>query len=271
MNYYHYRVFTTDATNSGNPAGVVTGFERDAAAMQAFSRQSGLPAVGFISGDEGAGYFVRFFYPETESVLCVHGALAVAKFLFDQKPAQKALDYQGTNKTIFSFKKEKGSIFLRLAQRPVILSASEEAFKMKLATQLLNLDDVNMIAPDLSFGIFSVGSAKWLIPMKSAQVLRQLKPNFEAIKAWSIDHKINGIYAYAQEGEHFVARNFNPQTGILEDAGTGVAAGALCSALQKNVIILQGDNVGLPSRMQAAFHSPQEIWVGGKIEMVLNV
>jgi predicted PhzF superfamily epimerase YddE/YHI9 len=97
------------------------------------------------------------------------------------------------------------------------------------------------------------------------EVLSQLKPNIDLIKQWSIQHHVNGLYVYAEDRRHIITRNFNPKTGVVEDSGTGVAAGALALALKKDLLISQGEFIQQPSEIFVTYKNDEEIFVGGRV------
>jgi PhzF family phenazine biosynthesis protein len=129
---------------------------------------------------------------------------------------------------------------------------------------LLNTSD---LAPDLPYQIASVGSPKLLIPLSSEKTLAQLSPNLAAIKAWSIETGVNGVYVYTQISENeFAARNFNPKTGLTEDIATGVSAGALAAALCRSIHVFQGQYLGHPSQIKINYEDSNNLWVGGVVK-----
>jgi len=258
---YHYHVFTTDDKQSGNPALVITDFYGDKDHMQVIARDSGSPATIFmLTGKKFP--LLRIFYPDMEASLCVHGALAAAKFLFDHYSEKTSLYCENNANELYCFSKDKNDVIqMKLSkQQPPIVTLDENTM-----STLLNLDSAQRICKTLPCRVESVGSPKWLIPLVSKEVLSTLQPNVDAIKAWSIKHRVNGLYVYSEEHDHIIARNFNPKTGILEDSGTGVAAGALSLALKKNLRIAQGEFIQQPSEIFTTYKNDREIFVGGRI------
>ena len=137
-----------------------------------------------------------------------------------------------------------------------------------ILVQLLNLADFSEVSQDLPMTVASVGSPKLLVPLKFLTTLAALHPDFDLIKKWSLENRINGLYVYTQESSEnnlFYARAFNPKTGQNEDAATGVAGAALALTLKKNIVIKQGQFIDRPSMLIITYHNPEEIYVGGKI------
>ena len=65
--------------------------------------------------------------------------------------------------------------------------------------QLLNLADTSEISTDFPMTVASVGSPKLFVPLRSEEALEKLHPNFDIIKQWSLDNRINGLYVYTPE------------------------------------------------------------------------
>lgn len=99
--------------------------------------------------------------------------------------------------------------------------------------------------------------------------LLELKPNYELIKKWSIENKVNGLYVYTPEthlnSSNFHARGFNPKTGHNEDAATGVAATALSLALKRNITVEQGYSINRPCCIVVTYIDANNILVGGQV------
>ena len=73
--------FCTDLPNSGNPAGVIFDFSGDKTEKQKLAQQRQLPVIVFVDHVDSDIPILQFFYPNVETNLCLHGALA-AVFLF---------------------------------------------------------------------------------------------------------------------------------------------------------------------------------------------
>ena len=110
--------------------------------------------------------------------------------------------------------------------------------------------------------VHSTSRHKLIVPLKSVQILDQLRPDFEAM--WALCDRFNttGIYPFApMEGDGvYAARQFPKRIGYDEDPATGVAACALGAYLSRfhtrnegwnSFIILQGRAMGRPSRLIA--------------------
>lgn len=258
--------FCSEAVVSGNPAGVVDSFSCDANAQQQLASQLNLPVTVFVNFQDQLP-ILRFFYPECEMPLCIHGALG-AGFVLMQKFNKNSMQVLTHNQQRLSFiRKSTDLIYLAIDQ------GSKLPFEIKIdeVDQMLNLELNANLDNNLPFCVASIGSPKLLIPLKKLETLRLLKPNFNDIKQWSLKNGVNGLYVYTSDVQdksyRFVARGFNPKGGKDEDAATGVAAGALYQALNFNqaINILQGENIGSPSCIRV-YGENNQIFIGGKVK-----
>lgn len=255
--------FCTNETDSGNPAGVVFDYTDNDEAKQELAKKLALPVTVFVS-NEHATPLLRFFYPEREMDLCLHGSLGAAFLLMQKRNGNELLCLTRTGKPL-QFTQSNDLTQVKIAAEPVEVTKIDEALVFKM----LNLASTEMIDRNLPFHVASVGSPKLLVPLKSLTILTQLQPNLALIKDWSLQNKVAGIYCYTTDTYHssadFHARAFNPQTGHKEDAATGVAAAALSSVLQKSIVIEQGYFVNKPSQISVNYIDDKNIYVGGKM------
>lgn len=262
MKEHLFSVFTTNEKNSGNLALVISDFSGSDSDMQSIAQSSSFPVTMFILTGKKHN-LVRAFYPEMEAPLCIHGALAAAKFLFEENPDKTILNTEQVNGELLQFTlSNKDTVQVKLQKQ----AAPNIQISNELIKELLNLQSSAAIDVSLPCIVASVGSPKWLIPLMDKNTIAHLQPNFELIKEWSIASGVNGLYVYTKNNEKIVARNFNPKTGILEDSGTGVAAGALALALRQDFVISQGEFIQQPSEIHVTYQNDNNIFVGGKVE-----
>lgn len=243
----------------GNPAAVIIDFNGNDNEKQQLAEKLNLPVIVFVENNHIPK--LRFFYPEREMPLCLHGILAAGYYLM-QASNQLTCTVSVQNRTLQLFKQDN------IVQVAVSASAKEiepPTFDNSLIQQMLNLknqDDIDLYLPQT---IKSVGSPKLLIPLISPTILHSLKPNFDLIKRWSIENQVNGLYVYAKQDNHFIARGFNPKGGHNEDAATGVAAAALALAFERSITVYQGRVLHKVCKLEVVYHNPQHILVGGLI------
>lgn len=264
--------FCTDLPNSGNPAGVILDFTGDKIEKQKLAQQRQLPVIVFVDQLDSDIPILQFFYPNVETNLCLHGALAAVFLLMNQRRVDHITVSNAVGTLLQAVKLDNQVVQIKVSAEPVPTYNPDQM----VLKQLLNLADASEISTDLPMTVASVGSPKLFFPLRSAEALVSLMPNFDLIKQWSLDNKINGLYVYVRESIHpllLQARAFNPKTGQNEDAATGVAAAALAVVFKKDLIIKQGHFIGKPSQLIVTYRKSEEIYVGGKIievDEVLN-
>jgi predicted PhzF superfamily epimerase YddE/YHI9 len=129
-----------------------------------------------------------------------------------------------------------------------------------LPAQLLGEPDLQLASPPL---LSSVGSTKLLIEVADRATLHALAPPLHRIVDWGKEHGVGGCYVYCRVGEdEFEGRNFNHLDPAREDAATGVAAGALCAWLERDIVVHQGAHLGNPCTILARIDG-QAVLVGG--------
>lgn len=260
--------FCTDQKGSGNPAAVVKNFSGIDSDRLALAKKLGKPVTVFISELADNEPELRFFYPDTQMPLCLHGALAAAKILFENKDNQQLICVTNDGKKLCFNRSKEGYLQIKVS----LQECEKNEIRKEIICEMLNLQCTSCIDQDLPFCISSVGSPKLLVPLNSLKLLSELQPNYELIKKWSLENKVNGLYVYTSEtyldSSNFHARGFNPKTGHNEDAATGVAAAALSLVLKKNIKIEQGYFIKKPCSIIVTFINPDNILVGGEISAI---
>src|SRR5258708_7966946 len=131
------------------------------------------------------------------------------------------------------------------------------------AANLLRCDP----APLMSLPVVaSVGSPKLLVEVASEDILYFLRPDLVGITEWGRANGVNGCFVYTRTGaspNEYAGRNFNHLDVTLEDAATGVAAGALSVRLNADITLYQGRNLDNPCVIRAS-HAAGKIRVGGR-------
>ncbi|MFS1286807.1 PhzF family phenazine biosynthesis protein [Pseudomonas piscis] len=239
MQLKRFRCFGTDA-GSGNEALVM--FDVEAACWPpaerlAFAARQNANACVFIDypQDPAKPYVLDFYYPHSRSPLCLHASLAAAHYLDTQGGAR----YSGSLSTAMT---AKHLAFTRVGNELHIQVMPERVTAHVPATgevaQWLDCAESAIKGP---VAIASVGSAKLLVEMASSDELYALRPKLDEILDWGKRCGVSGIYAYVHRGaDEYEGRNFNHRDECLEDTATGVAAGALCVLLKRDIVLHQG-------------------------------
>lgn len=118
----------------------------------------------------------------------------------------------------------------------------------------------------------SVSRAKLLVPLRDSDVLDKLKPDFDLLWHLCETFDVSGFYPFTRRTHrnhaNVEARQFPYRAGFLEDAATGVAAGALAAYLTwydqscrdglHMVRVAQGYAMGAPSLIEAGAGCSQQ-------------
>lgn len=239
----------------GNPAGIVLDFK---GALSQYVRQKiasevGLSETVFVSSpkDPHADYRLEFFTPNRQIPHCGHATIATFSYLVEQGEKRSDL----TKETIDTPRKiliRDGKVFMQQ------LAPKYEKISMdnKKIMGMLSLTE-SKIAESHSPLIVSTANRFLLIPIDSLQSLVAIKPDLNAIRAFSETHDLIGFYPFViqQSREVFAySRMFAPRYGITEESATGMAAGPLGCYLydsagykQQSFVIAQGEHMPEPS------------------------
>lgn len=238
---------------SGNLALVIEDGPAGVAERQAIATGQGAPACVFI---DGAGpWEADFYYPHARSPLCLHATLAAAHVLCQRHGGPVTIK-TAMRDQMLELTRELDGTFARVRKQAVAPIGIEPG----LPAHLLGTPGLVPASPAL---LSSVGSPKLLIEVENREALQALAPPLQRIVDWGKEHGINGCYAYCQVGENeYEGRNFNHRDPAREDAATGVAAGALCAWLGRDIVVYQGANLGNPCTIRTRIDG-QAILIGG--------
>jgi PhzF family phenazine biosynthesis protein len=198
----------TDQPFAGNPAAIcLLSGPRDEAWMLQVAREMNLSETAFLHAQDD-GFALRWFTPTTEVELCGHATLASAHVLWESGllETDTAARFH-TRSGLLTARHSNGLIeldFPALAQEPAPAPASLLA----------------------AFGIAPryVGKfgARYLFEVESEEIVRSLKPDFQALRA--LPGRGVAVTSLAASPEHdFVSRYFAPWVGVDEDPVTGSA------------------------------------------------
>lgn len=213
------KAFTQDK-HQGNPVGVIFNTEKlTPSQMMAIVKETGFTECAFVQQSDIADVHIRFYSPKKEMSLCGHATIATFHLL------QKT-------------KKQSEYTCETLAGVLTVLCHDDGRIEMQQATPVYydKEHEVDFIAQLLGPSAIvnqpikvSTGTPKLLVELDSVETLWNLLPDFEAIQ----EHVPHGVYPFVKQESMYIARQFNPATGINEDPVTGVAAGALGAYLKK--------------------------------------
>ncbi len=247
----------TDKPFSGNPAAVVLlDHQAEAAWMQAVAREMNLSETAFVHPQTG-GFHLQWFTPEVEVELCGHATLATAHVLWQAGLVKPADTIRFSTLSGWLTASKRGEIIeLDFPSAPLVDGEiSEEIIRAVGAV------------PDY----VGVSREKWLFEYPDEHTIRQLKPDFQALK----NRKGRGLVVTArseQPGIDFVSRYFAPWVGINEDPVTGSAHCILgpywCKKLGKNE--MTGHQISARGGLVKVRMSGDRTYVGGKAVTVFS-
>ncbi len=243
-----YQVRIVDAfTNqryAGNPCGVVPKADGlSDAQMQAIARELNLSETAFVFPSQLATFRVRFFTPQAEIPLAGHPTIATMHTLVEEGridlakgptrvtqelnigvlPVDIALDADRNVRVVMTQAKPE---FQRRLDRNVYA----EAFGMA-PTDMLQEAPAQVV---------STGTPQAMVPVKSLDVLKRLKPNWQHLSDLESVSDYFSIHVFAMEAfdpKHRThARHYLASQGF-EDPVTGSATGAMAAYLWKYGLI----------------------------------
>jgi PhzF family phenazine biosynthesis protein len=201
----------TDRPFAGNPAAVTVvanAFPEDAR-MQAIAREMNLSETAFVVPRPDGSYDLRWFSPTVEVDLCGHATLAAAHTLGG------AATFHTKSGQLVCTPADDGWIEMDFpADVPTAAPTPESMHRV------LGLDAV------LSVLAFTRTRADVLVELDSADVVRAVRPDLEAVAALG-SRCVIVTAAGDRPGIDCVSRVFAPNAGIPEDPVTGSAHCAL--------------------------------------------
>jgi len=246
----------------GNPAGVAfyDAMPSDEEMLKV-ANEVGYSETAFLVR-QGDDWRVRYFAPVREVEFCGHATIALGAVLGERFGiGEYKLVLNESEITVRAQKTTDGKIFSTL-QSPGTWSkeAPMEYVEKILAAFQLKIDD-----RDPAFPIrFAFGGVKHLIIfVKSRKTLAEMKYPFDDVKALMDEQGLTTIsILWRESDELFHSRNPFASGGVYEDPATGAAAAALAGYLRdigwkgKNeFVILQGEDMGMPSRLVVKYGS----------------
>jgi len=271
----------TESLDGGNPAGVLLDSPDLTDEQMAYiTKELAVSETAFIFPSNEADYKVLFFTPEIEVELCGHATIATfftmaLRGVF----SQDCVVYQETKAGILPvnimLSDDKTVDRVMMTQRKSIYK--DIYFDISQVADSLNIS-MEDIDDSLPKQIVSTGLFTLPLCIKSFDVLKTIKPDFEKIKKICKRLGAGSFHLFTfdtvEPRSTYHARNFCPLYGVNEDPVTGTANGAVSSYLVKNGIIKdkkliceQGDVMGRPGRVFVEIDG-DIVKVGGKARIV---
>jgi len=231
-------IFLVDAFTSdrfkGNPAGVCMPEDRlPEKVCQDIAAELNLSETAFIhpverTSDDIPRFGLRWFTPMKEVELCGHATLATAKVIFQEV---------GVDSEVLAFDTLSGPLYAHRIGSAVKIDLPRNTLKAAKAPKGL-LEALGPGARDpKNIEIATMGRGKLLIELDDEAKVRDLSPDFRALKSVRSDIPFEGVIVTAKDGKgldhegserpDFVSRFFAPWVGVDEDPVTGAAHTAL--------------------------------------------
>lgn len=244
----------TNNNKGGNPAGVVLDADELSKEQKlAIAAKVGLSETAFVSKSDIADIKLDFFTPNRQIAHCGHATIATFSYLAQ---LGKINNTHSSKETVDG--------------RREILLVDDLAFMEQTAPKYQNVDArtkdflsaLSLKSTDLldnfPIQVVNTGNSFALIPVKDSETLANLTPDFDRISQLSEDYDLIGFYVFTTNTNHperaVETRMFGPRYDILEEAGTGMAAGPLACYLydtmgmqQAQFLIHQGHFMAVPS------------------------
>ncbi len=243
-----------DHEKGGNPAGVVLNADNlsDQNKLE-IAAKVGLSETAFVSKSTSADFKLDFFTPNKQIAHCGHATVATFSYLKqlgilkNDHSSKETIDGNREIKLIGSL-----AFMEQLSPKYTDVSQREDTILRSLG---LNKSDLINNAP---IRLVNTGNSFILIPVKSSEILKNIVPDFNVINEISEEYDLIGFYVFSTDLDNSErdasTRMFGPRYDILEEAGTGMAAGPLACYLfdvlkikKDRFLIQQGEYMNPPS------------------------
>ncbi len=208
----------------GNPAGVVLNADdlSDKNKLE-IAKKVGLSETAFVSKSKTEDFKLDFFTPNKQIAHCGHATVATFSYL---KQIGALQDNSSSKETIDGKRKIEiiGDLAFMEQLAPKYADVSQ---KESIILKSLGLKKTDLI-PNAPIQLVNTGNSFILVPVKSNEILKNLIPDFDLITKISDELDLIGYYVFSTKTEYdATSRMFGPRYGILEESGTGMAAGPL--------------------------------------------
>jgi len=226
-----------DNDTGGNPAGVVLDADHLTSDQKLkISKTIGLSETAFVSSSAIADFKLDFFTPNKQIAHCGHATIATFSYLSQlgkiPKPNTSKETIDGVRKVTLAkdlaFMEQKSPFYTDVSHMQQEILAS------------LSLKEEDLIQ-GATISKVNTGNSFFIIPVASAEILKNIQPEFDLITKLSEDFDLIGYYVFSLDTDtpnrDVTTRMFAPRYGIKEEAGTGMAAGPLACYLYDKIKI----------------------------------
>ena len=216
--------------------------EKNSAKVKIFTPKNELPFAGHPN--VGAGYFL-IQHPQF-----IQGYYSKEKMIFEELAGLVYVSPQYDGQNVIGAEIEAPSMFNTSISIP-----------SSVISRCIEIDEKFLVDDDAPPVVAGVGLDFVIAEVESYEILKKARCNIsafeEADKDYSYGDDFFSLMIFTNNvGKNIVARVFAPLSGIVEDAATGSACGALGALLASrnnmptgkiNFEIHQGENIGRPS------------------------
>ena len=261
----------------GNPAGVVfSDTMPPAEEMLKIAAEVGYSETAFLVKQD-TGWRVRYFAPAMEVPFCGHATIASGAALGERFGEGNYKLFLNQGEISVRAERSADGNFTATLQSPETWSkeAVGEYVGKILAAFNLNQDDFD---PQFPIRFAFAGAKHLIIAVKDRKTLADMSYQFDVVKSLMADEDLVTIsILWRESDEIFHSRNAFASGGVYEDPATGAAAAALAGYLRdinwrgkKSFTILQGEDMGVPSRLLVQYGSKtgESISVSGEVRHI---
>ena len=275
MNVLRLAAFSKNG-QGGNPAGVAFYDAMPSAEeMMSIAKEVGYSETAFLVKQDD-GWRVRYFAPELEVPFCGHATIALGAALGERFG-------EGTYKLILN----DSTISVNASKTDLGMAAtlrSPETWTKEAPTDFVDKVlagfhmDRSQLDPNFPIRLAGAGAKHLILFVKDRATLANMKYDFEPVRVLMMEEGLITISLLWQESDSVIhSRNAFASGGVYEDPATGAAAAALAGYLRdigwkgaKTFTILQGEDMGVPSRLIVSFTPKvgESISVSGEVRHI---
>ena len=282
----------TDELFMGNPANVVLeGDSLEEIQMQGIASEAGSPPTAFVLRSKKADVRLRFFSPSGEDPLCGHATLGAIWCLAEKRAfggATAGRHRLETSVGVLPFSIEEGhegpKRVWMTQKRPMFADEGD----VKEVASALGIGADSLFQDRFPMSRVSTGLPCLLVPVRSIDIMGRLEPRREELITLCRDLDVGAVEVFSwgvlSQDSTVHARCFIPSQCPLEDAASGLPAGALGAYLVENefipkekfehIVVEQGHWIGRPSRIFVSVEKRggaiRKVEVGGSARISLR-
>lgn len=246
----------------GNPAGVAFCDEMPSDdEMLRVAMEVGYSETAFLV-KQGNDWRVRYFAPELEVPFCGHATIALGAALGERfGEGEYKLILNDSEISVRAEKTTHGMVATLQSPGTSSVDASVDIVDKVLVGFNLTRDELD---PAFPVRFANAGAKHLIFVLKDRTTLANMTYDFDSVRALMMEQGLITISLLWQESDDlFHSRNAFASGGVYEDPATGAAAAALAGYLRDigwqgkpAFTILQGEDMGVPSRLQVRY-SPE--------------